>query len=688
MEPARQRGPLFAAGLLVLLAGLLRLRPLTSLDLWWHLSMGREVRRAGARVFDDPTSIPTGHPYTDPEWVFDLLILGVWELGGVAAVLLATALLAAASAMLAWLLARQLLGPQRPWAAVLLAALAVGGSSWRFDPRPQSLFLVLLPATMLLAGAARVRAGRGRWLCLAGLVATLALWSQSHTSMVIGPVVALALCLPRGEPDPPWSPAQLLLLAGCCAIPLLGPFGFGVLDQVLSHSGSDAARHITDMRPMPAGAWWPVPGGSVLWIELLVLVGLVGAVRQRRLALGPLLLALLGLAMTVTAHRFRAAWALMALPFAAAALAHGRAWTEREAGPKLALAAAVLVPLALWVGEPGPSLRWDRTSVPVDATGAMDSLGLEGRLFNDYDGGGWLGWAGDGELQVFIDGRTPTHFDARRFFAARRAAEDVGVFDALHAGQRFDGVLIRRDQGLCRGLLEHPEWAAAWFGEQRVLFLPADRDGLRPLRHLAVCTDESSVGRCLAAPDPTPFFDEVERLRALDPAHGYPDRLGTALALHCAADPTRTTGHLEQARRLGPGHPDLARFTARLHFGLGEYEAALAALEDSPASDGAARDLELQVLRALDRPAAALPLARARQETLGDDSPAELHELVAWACASAGDLGCEVSSAVRAALLGHGPALDRLLALRAEGKLPETHQGLVAALEAAAREEM
>ena len=687
MEPTRHRGPFLAVGLLVLLAGVLRLRPLTSLDLWWHLSMGREVRRAGARVFDDPTSIPTGHPYTDPEWLFDLLALATWESGGVAAILLLTAALAAASALLAWLLARQLVGPGRPWAALLLAVLAVGGSSWRFDPRPQSLFLVLLPATMLLASKARARAGPRRWAWLAGLVAVLIFWSQSHSSMVIGPTVALALCLPRGEPDGPWSPLQLLTLAACCAIPLLGPFGPGIFDQVLSHSGSDAARHITDMRPMPLDAWWPVPGGSVMWIELLVLLGLVGALRHRRAAAGPLLLVLLGLAMTLTAHRFRAAWALMAIPFAASALSRGRAWTERDRGPHLVLAAVVVVPLALWWGEPGPSLRWDQSSVPEDATGAMQELGFSGRLFNDYDGGSWLGWDGDGKWQVFIDGRTPTHFDARRFFAARRAAEDVEVFEALHAGQRFEGVLVRRDQGLCPGLVDHPDWAAAWFGEQRVLFLPAERPGLRPIRHLAVCIDQSSVGRCLGADDPAPFFAEVDRLRALDPAHGYPDRLGAALALHCAGDPERAATHLDAARHLGPGHRDLPRFAARLHFGLGRFEAALTTLEQAPPDDGAAADLRLQALRELDRPAEALPLARARQVELGDSSPAELHDLVAWACAAADDLDCVVSSATRAALLGHDPALDRLLELRRSGRLPTTHNGLVEALERARQAE-
>ncbi len=679
------RGATFAAGLLVGFAVLLRLRPLESLDLWWHLSMGRLVRATGSRTFEDPHSWDVGHAYTDPEWLYDLGALAVWEAGGVAATIVATALLAGASAFLAWRVAAALLGPDRPWAAVLLATLAVGGSSWRFDPRPQSAFLVLLPLTMLAAARARGSAGRGRRAWLAVLVCTLVVWSQSHSSMVIGPCVAWALCLPRGRADAPWSGPQLGLLVLLGAVPLLGPFGLGVIDQVLGHSGSDAARHITDMRPMPLSGWWPLPGGSVLYVELLAVLGLGGMVAHRRIVPGPLLLLLLGLAMTLTAHRFRAAWALMAIPLAAEALRASAGWTEGRLGRRTAAAAAVTVPLLLSLGEPGPSLRWDERSVPVDATGAMAALGVEGRLLNDYDGGGWIGWAAGPDVQVFIDGRTPTHFSGARFAEARAAYADPtgAAFGDLHATHAFDAVLIRRDQGLCDALTADAAWDAAWFGETRALFVPAGSAG-PGVAALAPCTSQSSVGRCLAGGgDATRAFAELDRLRALDPAHGYLDRLGVALALACAGDPQRAAEHLGEATRFDPSHPDLPRFAATIHLGLGRPADALRTLANTPPDDGDAIDLRLQALHALDRPEDALEPARARVAALDDAASADHRALLAWACAAAGDEACVLRESTRAALLGDAASVDRLVALRNAGRLPATHDGLLDALLAA-----
>jgi len=678
--PEEERGATFAAGLLVGLAVLLRLRPLESLDLWWHLSMGREVRATGARTFEDPLSWGTGHPYTDPEWLFDVVALAFWDGGGVAAMVLLPALLAGVSAALAWLLAATLLGPSRPWAAVLLAALAVGGSSWRFDPRPQSFFLVLLPAVLWFAAMARGSAGRPRWGWLGALGFALVVWTQSHSSMVIGPCVAWAMLLPRGRPDAPWTRTQLAAIAALAAVPLLGPFGLDVVGQVVGHAGSDAAQHISDMRPMPLGGWIPVPGSSVLYVELLAAIGIGGLVVHRKAAAGPLALVVLGLAMTLTAHRFRAAWALMAIPLATEALRAAAAWTEDGRGRAIALSSVVVIPLALASGEPGPSLRWDDTSVPADATSALESLEFEGRLFNDYDGGGWVGWALGPDVQVFLDGRTPTHFSGERFAQARAAYEDGDAFDALHRTPHFDGVLVRRDQGLCDALVEQPGWAPVWFGEQRVVFLPTSDSPTPPIEHLSPCTSASSVARCLAGDDPSRFFAELERVRALDPAHGYLDRLGVALGLHCAGDPARAAEHLSEALRFDPGHPDVPRFAATIQLGLGRHEEALSALAGADPNDPAATDLRLQALRALGRPSAALTLARARVSVLGDNAPVELRSLLAWACADAGDDACELAQSTRAALLGDAEGLARLQAMQARGALPGTHEGLLEAL--------
>lgn len=537
------------------MATLVRLRPLQSLDLWWHLSMGKAVVAGCGRVVEDPTSFAPDIPYRDPEWLFDVVALGVWSVGGVPGINVATALLAGSAAVAAWWVARRV--GAGPWTAVVVAALAVGGASWRFDPRPQSLFLVLLPVAMAMAIGARTSDGWARWGYLAGLAGTCLVWSQSHSSMVIAPAVVWPLAIHRWRGTAvPWTPAHLAVLGLLLFVPFLGPHGFGVVGQIVAHSGSDAARHITDMRPMPWYGWIPKPGNSMMFIEVMLVVAVVAAVRARRVPVALVGVAVLGLAMTVTAHRFRAAWALMLVPPVADLLVD---LDERRWMRWVALACPPVLAVALWWGEPGPSLRWDRTSVPTDATEAMDALGVRGRVFNDYDGGGWIGWAMAPDVQVYIDGRTPTFFDDEHYRGAREAWVDGGAFEGLQAEHGFDMVLVMRTDPLC-GYLDGVEgWEPVWFGETRALFLPAGRE--RGLEYLSACAAESSVGRCQGTGDPEPYLEEVDRLLELGAAHGYPARLGTAIGLFCGAEPHPRAGEfLERAREADGEHPDLAGF--------------------------------------------------------------------------------------------------------------------------------
>ena len=91
-EAARDRTLPLGLGL-ALVFGLVRLRPLGAPDLWWHLSVGRAVLGERARRFPDVTGIPPKEPFVAGEWGFDVLALGLWNLGGSAALVLFAAVL-------------------------------------------------------------------------------------------------------------------------------------------------------------------------------------------------------------------------------------------------------------------------------------------------------------------------------------------------------------------------------------------------------------------------------------------------------------------------------------------------------------------------------------------------------------------------------------------------------------------
>lgn len=471
-------GPL----LLVVLGAVfaLRVRPLYSLDVWWHLSMGRGVWGAGARAIPEPVAALGPEVYVDPEWLFDVTLLGWHGLLGSDGVILATAAAAVLGVGMAYALAREV-GAGGLQAASIAAWVALA-AQFRFLPRPQAWFLVLLPAVMLAALRCR-RADAGRRVGgLALLHLALAVWSQSHGSVVVAPVVVWLTAFGWDDEAPPWRPAELAALAALAAWPFLGAHGVGIVDQVLRHSGGDAVRYITDMRALRPSDLIPTAMPSLVFVEILVGVGVAGAVRRRGAPWGAVGLVVLGLAMTLTAHRFRAAWAFLAVPLAAAGL------RDRPAVPWLAwLPGVVLAAFAgLSAGQVGLGLH--PTLIPVGLADALEARLDDGRLregavvYDEYGDGGYLGWRLGGRARVVIDGRTPVFFSPDDFWAWRVANRSKPVFDRLAAvfeawGEPLEAVAVERVRRVCPGLAADSSWTAVWRDETRVLFVPSARAG-------------------------------------------------------------------------------------------------------------------------------------------------------------------------------------------------------------------
>ena len=514
------------------------LRPLASLDAWWHLSMGREVWRTKARRFPDPVG-PDSREYVDPEWLYDLLLYGVHGLGGVPAVLLMTGVLAALGAAL--------LLRDDDEGGLVLAALGAAGATFHFTGRPQAAFLVLLPLTLWL--------GHQRRPVL--LVLTGLLWSQVHSSMVIFPLVAALSLRPRDRRD-------LATLAACALVPLAGPFGLEVVGQVFGHARVEGVH---DMAPMPAEGW--LPWGMLehnrsfapLILELLLLLGVAGAVKARRVDPWDLGLALLGLALALSARRFVAAGCLLALPWAAPLLRRG---LPRGSGW---LALLGFVAYGSWLRP--PSLALDPSSVPVGAGEVLAELPA-GQLYNDYDVGGYLGWATP--HRVSIDGRTPTHFSAEELAAALAINQDPTGFSGDYVG-----VVVDRRAPLCQALFEGKEWGGVWSGEQVAVFLPGVNDRFPvcagPNEMLAHCWDPGGLVL-------TPGSHHARRLLALH-------------AVECSGDLDAGWRWLDEAEAIQPAHPENTWIRGLLALRGGDPEEALYWFERAPGHPPSARAAEV-----------------------------------------------------------------------------------------------
>lgn len=666
-----RRGPALLAIALTLLAAVCAWGPVTSGDTFWHLTLGKATANEGWFCFPEPVGLSAVPTYCNHYWAWNLPAWLVWEGGGPTGLALLTALSAGAAAAAVFLLGRALL-PGSPWTALALSALAVAGMHHRFVPRPQAAFLLLVPVALLLALRWR-RTGAG----VAVLAGLLLYWGHAHASVTIAPLIIGSLAFgvawssEGGLELEGWSRKRVLIFVGLGLLLLLGPKGVGILGLVAEHADSDIAEHVGEFQKMPPQAWWPPWDTPLALAELLVLLGGLGALRRRRVELAPLALALLGLAMTMNAVRFRAVWSVLALPWAAWGFVR-----RPDAGPEglerrvLAVLASVIAAAVLLHDGPKPA-GLERSHFPVGAAAALESVGFEGPVYTGHRAGGYIGWRLQGRAKIPIDGRAPLLFNDEEYFAARMSMAEFGPFRELDRRHRFEAAIVGKGTGTCSGLADDPLWTPVWVGEDFTLFGPTEGAlvaALGPVQWLQPCGGGHGA-RCRLEPGyGARARAEARRLRALAPDEGWLARLETTLALQCP------DGSIDEAAAalaaVEPRHPDRPWLEGLLAARRGDAEAALAhyaAAEDHLAADMAA----LELLRSLDRPVDAAPIARRALFREDDGAPIALRELGGWACVGVEDWPCAARQGIRGALLGSETSRDQLRALLQRGVVPE-----------------
>ncbi len=195
--------------------------PLPAVDLAYQVRAGEMILTTGRiPAIDTFTFTVAGAPWTDQQWLAQVLLAAGFRLGGweLLAVLRAALIVAAFGLLAGVALAR---GTSTRTAAIL-SLLAFLVASPALALRPQ-LFGIAIFAGLLLLVAARERHPRLQLLA----PVLVALWANVHGSFVLGPVLlgyAWLDDLARGRPA---RRAFLLLVAGTVAT-LANPFGIGV----------------------------------------------------------------------------------------------------------------------------------------------------------------------------------------------------------------------------------------------------------------------------------------------------------------------------------------------------------------------------------------------------------------------------------------------------------------------------
>lgn len=643
--------------LLVVMMTLLAWRPITTSDLFFHLSLGRAVWREGSRVVTEPTAFAElVGPRVVPQWLWDVGAYGLYEGFGPEALVVATM---AVSALATWVLCRlvvRLAEAESPPAQLLVAGLGASAILMRIAARPQAMFMLLLPAAMALSWRYVRADGRNRVALGVGWIALLLFWTQVHGSFVIAPAIWLIIVAPAYWEDPAshrhWRVDAIVLAASGLAL-LTNAYGLDLIPYILAHGGGDAIRHNDEMMA-PS---WAYLTGSLL-PALVWLLGPFGAIRVGRVRWREIGLAAFGVALALSAQRFNAAATILAAPLALSGAINLDRWARyawpgawHRLAPVLAIAlVAVSFQAVRSASESvrGPVGRAGLTegAHPIAAWAYLQKLPAGTNVLADYLGGAALAYFADGQLRTYVDGRTPLHFDDTEAAVYR----DMGIHaDALRRGiARYDvrAVVFDRNWPGCAHLAQL--FSPAVIEARYTTFVPAGR--AEPLGAIQPCGRRYLRAR--VCDDVGALDSAIARLTALG-SSAFVRQLRAERILRCGGDVAEAAAVLPDEGDAFAFRPAHRRARIRLLLAEGDLATAADLLEEAVAEgDNSA----LEILLSPSSPELSPERTHAILEIAGryndDDASPVIRIAIARSCQVLGEVECVRFHALRAGLQG------------------------------------
>ena len=409
---------------------LFNLRPLWHTDVWGHLSYGRHIWNAGELPTTEPLMpLAAGTSFVDTAWLSQVLGYGAYQVAGKAA------LASGFGALVALALGLLLFRVQRRTESVFFAITAFGLTLWMNWSqlaiiRPQAVGFVMFCG--LLCFLMRRKWSTASWLLVPGM---FALWANMHGSFIVGLGLMGCFLVGRagdvlrrtGRPAALIRDARvrrLLLLTQLSAVAtLINPYGLGLYASVLTFGSHPNLSSIIEWQALSINM---AQGRAAAIVALMLFV--IYRVSPRRVAFAELLtLAIFGAAALYTS-RMIIWWApVAAVLFSIHAAAAWRQWCNsrieseyepREPASMWTIVSMGLVLVSLQLSHLGAvamaaatgknaAERAEKVVVnPMTPVGAAEFLHEHpptGLVFNTYEFGDYLTWAGPKDLKLFVN---------------------------------------------------------------------------------------------------------------------------------------------------------------------------------------------------------------------------------------------------------------------------------------------
>ncbi len=415
-------------------------------DFWWNVTSGRIMFATGRFLADDVlVYTPVRLPYSNPQWLAQLLFYAVYGAWPAAMLLVRTAIITATYGLLFAVCYRR--SRSLGWSAVAVLVAYVTGLT-NYGMRPQLFAFVPFVAFLWLLERKDTHP-RSLW----ALAPIMVFWVNVHGSYFLGwallGLYGLGTLLTRlGDPAGrawlrrQWARVELLPMAVGALAAFANPYGLGIISYFFTATNDPTARALN--------VEWQPPtlynGTGILFFANVALLALLLLASRRPVGLQEgLLLAAFGFLSLlsirnciwwgwVTAPTLATAGVALAARLFPAAVAAPAAAAAPPAGPApdtpdppeaatAPVGAAPEIPALNWliagllvlaavavapIWRPGDAVLAPTT--PVALGRWLAAAPVHGPVFNYMEWGGYLEWVLYPRQQLFIDGR----FEARQ----------------------------------------------------------------------------------------------------------------------------------------------------------------------------------------------------------------------------------------------------------------------------------
>lgn len=467
------------------------LKPLWHTDLWGHLSYGRYLWTHGVMPATEPLMpLAQGVPFVDTAWLSQLIGYGTFQSLGIAGLQGLTAFVITA---IAGLFYHRLFTLTR---SAVFSGMGLVCMLWLDWPnlsvtRPQ---LAGLLGFILVLHRLTSRHPRSFDYLLVPLC--ILVWANAHGSFVMGLGLIAAFLvgrmmdlLYRTGTFRSWSHDAkvrrwLVWLQLSAVAALVNPWGLGLYTEVLAVGQNSNLQALTEWHPLSIRA---LHGMAFVAISTALIV-MYRWTPRRISAWEPLLLLGLGIA-TLWSARFMVWWS----PVAAMLLAQHthavcRRWSPWSAvapasprNGKWSVVTVGLVWIFLAYSPLGMRLLHHKEPVPEKALSANTPLGIvswlndhppQGQVFNPYEWGDYLQWAGPADLQIFLNSQAhlvPAEVWSHYLAVMDQTSEGPQVLDRYGVNTLILDAEYRAN--FIRRLKDNPDWTVGYEDNRGAIFL-------------------------------------------------------------------------------------------------------------------------------------------------------------------------------------------------------------------------